>query len=53
LIEIADINKFNNSKKLISYAGLVPKEYQSGRENGKDTLQRKERVNIVEYWTNA
>jgi transposase len=51
--EIGNIQRFRNKESLASYAGVVPKEYQSGRENGKDTLQRKERVNIVEYWTNA
>lgn len=41
LSEISDINRFDNPKKLCSYAGLVPSIYQSGNtiRRGKLTKQ--------------
>jgi len=39
-MEIADINRFSNSKKLTSYAGLVPREYQSGAREWKGHITK-------------
>lgn len=40
-MEIGDINRFANSKKLSSYAGLVPREYQSGTKEWKGHITKK------------
>ena len=39
-MEIGDINRFMNSKKLSSYAGLVPREYQSGTKEWKGHITK-------------
>jgi len=39
-MEIGDINRFSNSKKLASYAGLVPREYQSGTREWKGHITK-------------
>ena len=39
-MEIGDINRFMNSKKLTSYAGLVPREYQSGTKEWKGHITK-------------
>lgn len=39
-MEIGDINRFANSKKLSSYAGLVPREYQSGTKEWKGHITK-------------
>lgn len=46
LIEISDITRFNNSRGLLFYAGLIPREHSSGDKQRKGRLVKSANLNL-------
>ncbi len=46
LIEISDIARFNNSRGLLFYAGLIPREHSSGDKQRKGRLVKNANLNL-------
>lgn len=46
LIEISDIARFNNSRGLLFYAGLIPREHSSGDKQHKGRLVKGANLNL-------
>ena len=46
LIEISDIARFNNSRGLLFYAGLIPREHSSGDKQRKGHLIKSANLNL-------
>ena len=46
LIEISDIARFNNSRGLLFYAGLIPREHSSGDKQRKGHLVKNANLNL-------